>query len=576
MQEDVALSFTIADYILRRLTQQGANAIFGVPAVYCAAMFDAAASTSGFRSFVTSSDLVAGYAADGYARVQGISLVSVAYGVGTLSLLNAIAGAYIERSPVVVINGGPSQAKIIQQTETGILFSHSMGLPHGDLEAFRPFTCFCERATSLADLPAQIDRAFVAAITKKHPVYLEIPQAWLGTNCAQPTGNLNLSISVGTAEATAKRLLAEIKAARSPMLIVGVEIERYGLATSTLALIDKLGLRWTSTLLAKATLPESHPKFLGVFNGEEAPRTVLDAIQRSDLVIALGAVFGSGHGSTMLGQIAKTVRFWDGQFYWKHGNQPQPVAITHLISFLNYLASEQIDNEADAGNPTPSDPMNLEGEAVWDGDGELSIELTAAAANPTPVPNGLTYDELFQTISEAAFLDAAMTVVADTFLGIYPAAAMRIPSGGGFICSALWASIGHSLGAAIGVGAAGGKRAVVVCGDGGAQMTMEALSTMVAAGHPTIVVLVDNGLYGYEQFLLRRSYYTSPGTSPLPFAVLNRWEYVGVAKALGIRLTRTANSPVALRTALADAKAFTGGPSVVVALVQSRSLPRGL
>jgi len=162
------MPFTTSDYIITRLAQQNVEAIFGVPAVYCAPVFEAAANTANFRVVVTSSDLVAGYAADGYARTRGLSAVSVAYGVGTLSLLNAVAGAYIERSPVVVINGGPSQARIDQQNNTGILFSHSMGQPHSDLEAFRPFTCFAERATSQAGLPALIDRAIVAALTKKH------------------------------------------------------------------------------------------------------------------------------------------------------------------------------------------------------------------------------------------------------------------------------------------------------------------------------------------------------------------------------------------------------------------------
>jgi thiamine pyrophosphate-dependent acetolactate synthase large subunit-like protein len=126
------MPFTTSDYIITRLAQQNVEAIFGVPAVYCAPVFEAAANTANFRVVVTSSDLVAGYAADGYARTLGLSAVSVAYGVGTLSLLNAVAGAYIERSPVVVINGGPSQARIDQQNNTGILFSHSMGQPHSN------------------------------------------------------------------------------------------------------------------------------------------------------------------------------------------------------------------------------------------------------------------------------------------------------------------------------------------------------------------------------------------------------------------------------------------------------------
>ena len=169
-----------------------------------------------------------------------------------------------------------------------------------------------------------------------------------------------------------------------------------------------------------------------------------------------------------------------------------------------------------------------------------------------------------------------MTIVADTFLGIYPAAQLKMPAQDSFVASALWASIGHSLAAAVGVAVPGGKRPVVVCGDGGAQMVMELLSTMVAEAQRTIVILVDNGLYGYEQYLLKRSYYASSSEPPLPYAVLNRWDYVATAKAMGVNFARTADSPAALRTALSAAKALTEGPALIHAVVKSRSLPAGI
>jgi len=101
------VAFTVADYVLKRLSEQHVDTLFGVPAAYCAPLFDAA-SAHGMRSVVTASELEAGYAADGYARTKGLGAASVAYGVGSLSMSNAIAGAYVERSPVAVINGGPT------------------------------------------------------------------------------------------------------------------------------------------------------------------------------------------------------------------------------------------------------------------------------------------------------------------------------------------------------------------------------------------------------------------------------------------------------------------------------------
>ena len=147
------MPYFTADYVIERLMQQNVEALFGVPAVYGAALFAAAARANTpartFRTVVNSSDLESGYAADGYARVRGLSAVSVSYGVGTLSLVNAVAGAYIERSPVVVLNGGTVTDKHRRpEQRTGVLFSHSMGRPHSDMEAFAPFTALCERAES--------------------------------------------------------------------------------------------------------------------------------------------------------------------------------------------------------------------------------------------------------------------------------------------------------------------------------------------------------------------------------------------------------------------------------------------
>ena len=116
------MPYVAADYLIERLAQYGARTLFGVPAVYCAALYDAAERAANVDVVVTNSDLEAGYAADGYARVHGLSALAVSYGPGTLSIVNAIAAAYIERSPIVVVNGGPSQANIDNLASTGVLF----------------------------------------------------------------------------------------------------------------------------------------------------------------------------------------------------------------------------------------------------------------------------------------------------------------------------------------------------------------------------------------------------------------------------------------------------------------------
>jgi indolepyruvate decarboxylase len=188
----------------------------------------------------------------------------------------------------------------------------------------------------------------------------------------------------------------------------------------------------------------------------------------------------------------------------------------------------------------------------------------------------LGYQQVVDVIAEPAFLDSSFTVIADTFLGIYPAARMKMAAPDSFMACALWASIGHSVGAAVGACRPGGKRPLVLIGDGGFQMVGQAVSTMVRYGHNAIVVIIDNSLYGFEQYLLGPGYYTNPAQAPLSYNVLPDWNFDAFAQSLGVTQVATANTVEGLRTALAAAKAHNGGPSVIRALVAGRSLPAGL
>jgi thiamine pyrophosphate-dependent acetolactate synthase large subunit-like protein len=116
----------------------------------------------------------------------------------------------------------------------------------------------------------------------------------------------------------------------------------------------------------------------------------------------------------------------------------------------------------------------------------------------------------------------------------------------------------------------------VLVGDGGFQTVGQAISTMVRHQHNSIVIIIDNSLYGYEQFLEGQGFYTNPAQPPLPYNVLADSNFEAFARALGVTQVATVNAAAALRTALATAKAHTTGPSVICAQVPSRSLPAGL
>src|SRR5258707_11045064 len=99
---------TVADYIVQRLAREGITDCFGVPGDFAFKVDDAVARSEAIRWIGCSNELDAAYAADGYARVRGCSMLSTTYAVGELSALNGVMGAKAERSCVFHLVGMPT------------------------------------------------------------------------------------------------------------------------------------------------------------------------------------------------------------------------------------------------------------------------------------------------------------------------------------------------------------------------------------------------------------------------------------------------------------------------------------
>ena len=542
----------VARYILRRLAEHGVDVLFGIPGTSCAAFFDEAGG-EGFRTVLTSSELEAGYAADGYARHRGLSLVSVSNGVGTLSLVNAVAGAYAERSAVVLVNGGASPRELWTERHRGVLFSHSTGRPFTDLEVFRQVTAFAARAESAADAPALIDRAVTTALREQRPVYIEIPRDLWKTACGEPAGPLDpRRTPVGSEEALAARIAGLAGAAVRPAFLVGVEVGRYGLEEDMAELLRRTGIPWASTLLAKTVLAEDTTGFVGVYDSDLAPKPVRAVIEDADLLIAVGCVFGVDHTHLVNHAFEHLVHAAEG--FVRIGDAPAERG--ELQPLLRALAA--------ALPPAPEKAAD-----AWLGTGAKTYDArrrwTTAVAS-----DGLTHEELFTAID--ARLSQGWAVVIDTCLGSYPAADLAVRGAKTFVGNPVWLSIGHSVGASVGFALASKKPVLVVCGDGGFQMVAQAMSTLAKYALDITVVVIDNGLYAIEQYLIDPLFFSNPKHPELPYVGLNRWDYAALARSMGVPSTHTVQSRDGFEGAL-DAALAKGGPSLIAVRVEQRDLP---
>ncbi len=546
---------TAAGYILARLSERGVRHLFTVPAATCDGLLKAAEGGA-IATIVTSSDIEAGYAADGYARIHGLAAVTVSYGPGTLSLINAIAGAYVERSPVVVINGGPSAANLSAQRELGVLFSHSSGSADLDLELFRPITAFAGRAATAREVPGVVDQAILVAITAQRPVYLELSKDLWEARVPRPAAPLAIMApdagEVRRARDLARGIKQRLGAAARPVLLLGVEVQRHGLGDAVAEFVAQTGLPYATTLLGKSVIPETTPGFIGVFDGERSPGGIRDVMLNADAVLALGCVFNSDYLRFVRGSYERLVLAVDGQV---RAGRTAPVAagLAPILTQLKGLAWQANPAWRRASRPVARAPR----------------PASRHADGP-----GLTHDQVFAELRTLLAGPEAFVLVADTALSTHPAADLAVQGSNSFVCSAAWKSIGHSVGAALGVAFASDRRPLAVCGDGGFQTIAQALSTMARFQQRAIVVVIDNGVYGIELAIVAPPFF-SEGCEAAPYLKLNRWNYVELAKAMGVSFAREVSTPAALRAALADATRATG-PAFIAAKVPPRDLPAEL
>ncbi|HEX8084613.1 MAG TPA: thiamine pyrophosphate-dependent enzyme [Solirubrobacteraceae bacterium] len=544
---------TVASYLAQRLSDIGVGHLFAVPGDYAGPFLSAVDVAGAPVRIGTPSELVAGYAADGYTRLNGVGAACVTFGVGAFSLLNAIAGCYVEMLPVVVVNGSPSTANRQQERVEGVLFHHSTGDLRSNLEAFARVTVHQEVVSDPAAAPAQIDAALTACLGTRRPVYLEVEKDAWARACAAPSGPIlpaPLPCVGAAVEQAAAEVVARLRGAQRPLLWYGVEVKRRGLGKAVERLVEAVGLPFACDLMGKATVNEDHPRYLGVFDGAPALTRVADAVKASDCVLALGTLVTDDFLDLVGDAYGTMVLAWDGRVrigYHAYDDVPLEPFLAELERQLTGARVRAPDEAAD----------------------ELRSALAPLRAVGAPPSDALTYESFFARIAQ--FVDDSTVLVADTSNSLYLAGDVRVATDG-FVAQSAWGSIGHTVGAAVGVGfGAPSRRAVVVVGDGGFQMDCQALSTLAEHRQAAIVCVMSNGLYGIEQALVNLGFYTK-GEAPEAFNLLPRWDYVKLAEAFG-GAGFVASTLGELDAALAAARAQTGTFSLIEVRVPERDLP---
>jgi alpha-keto-acid decarboxylase len=501
VSEPVAPRYTVGDYLLDRLVELGVSEVFGVPGDYNLEFLDHIVAHPDIRWVGNANELNAGYAADGYGRLRGMSAVLTTFGVGELSAANAIAGSYAEHVPVVHIVGGPS--KDAQGTRRAL--HHSLG--DGDFEHFlrvsREITC-AQANLMPATATREIDRVLSEVREQRRPGYLLLPTDVARFETERPTAPLPRYTGGTSPRALAlfTEAAAELIADQRLTVLADLLVHRLNAVDKLEALLAADVVPHATLMWGKSLVDESAPEFLGIYAGAASAEPVRRAIEEAPVLVTAGVVFTdmvSGFFSQRIDP-AKTIDVAVQQS--TVGNQV--FAPLEMEAALEALTTIMI-RRGITSPPVASTPDDV---------------FVETLDRHEPLSQKVLWDRFCEALTPGN------VVLADQGTSFYGMATHRLPRGVTFIGQPLWGSIGYTLPATLGAGLAHrDRRPVLLIGDGAAQLTVQELGTFSREGLSPVIVVVNNDGYTVERMIHGKDE---------PYNDIVSWNWLEIPNALGV------------------------------------------
>lgn len=510
---------TIGTAVVDRLHRLGVRHIFGIPGDYVLNLYKLI-EASPIQHVGTTREDCAGFAADAYARINGIGALCVTYCVGGLNTVNAIACAYAERSPVVLLTGSPG----LSERARNPYLHHMVRDFSTQREVFERMTV---AAVSLDDpLTAErdMDRAFAALLRYRRPIYLEIPRdmvhAPLAGAGAARSEEHDTTDAAALAEAVAE-VQSMLASAKRPVILAGAEVGRFGLHDDLTRLVERLNVPIASTLLGKSVIREDHPLYVGVYSGLVARDEVKAFVNETDCLLILGSIL-----SDVEDLDARSSLFSDGHTIHATADR---IAIRHhrydtirFEDFVRALAMTRLP--------------------IFE---SRTLPVAERSDEPPPAPDtSVTLRGVFHHLD--GVLNEKTLVIADVGESLFASVDLHVHRRFEFLSPAYYTSMGFAVPAALGAGFADPSlRPIVLVGDGAFQMTGTELATCVRHGQAPVVIVLNNHGYSTEREILEG-----------PFNDIHEWRYERVHELIGggqgMRVATFGEFVHALATAMAD------------------------
>jgi TPP-dependent 2-oxoacid decarboxylase len=465
-------SYTVASYLLDRLKEVGVEHVFGVPGDYAFPFLDEIENAPAIKWVGTCNELNAAYAADGYARVRGISALTGSCGVLEMGAAGGIAGAFGEEVPLLLISCFPSAGEMARRSFT----HHSFRGRFDQLQSMMAPITASQTMLTAADACEQIDAAIKRCWALKTPVYIQFPRDIQELAAAKPIAPLALAepqSDPAELQRFLTRALQMLRSAKRPAILIDYPIARLGLTEPVQILSDLTGIPFANTRTGRSgTVDQTRAGYLGLYAAPPMSSQTGLQIDAADALLRICLRHDeTNQGSADPAHCTPCMIDLQAASATIAGDVYAPVAARDVLDRL--------------GAELPRTRI-------------AATESSVASAGPFLPRHGvaITQDRLWQAF--AAFIKPDDTIVIE-YGTAQAVAQITLPVRTRTLMQTNWEAIGYTTPALLGAQIADPDgRFIQLIGDGAFQETAQEISTVIRHGLAPITILLNNSTYEIE------------------------------------------------------------------------------
>ena len=534
-----------AEILMRALVDEGVTTLFGYPGGAIMPVYDALYDyRKQLNHILVRHEQAATHAAEGYARVSGKTGVClVTSGPGATNTITGIADAMMDSTPMVVITG-----------QVGAQMLGTDAFQECDVvDITQPISKWAYQIRSAKDVAWAVQRAFyIASSGRPGPVVLDFTKNAQIEKAEYVPGSIDFIRSYVPIPPTDKQSIVEaaalINESKRPLVLVGQGVELGNASEELKAFIEKAGMPAGCTLLGLSALPSAHPLNVGML-GMHGSLGANKKTQECDLLIAVGMRFDD----RITGKLST------------YAKQARKIHFDIDPSEINKNVSVDVAVLGDCKETLPAVTALLHDNAhnAWrESFSEWDKKETEVVIEPQihPTEGPLRMGEVVRRVTELTE-DKAILVTDVGQNQMMAARYFRFSEKRSMVTSGGMGTMGYGLPAAIGATFGAPQRTVCLfLGDGGLQMTIEELGTIMEQRSPVKIILLNNNYLGnvrqWQHLFFHNRYSFTPMMNP---------DYEKIAEAYNIpalTVTRRADLDNAIQQML-----HTDGPFLLQAAV---------